>query len=161
MTIDADKNIKLNAEQAAEMVAERKKSFQNKILLHNAITSQSSGETFDRKVAIDESEDNLVALDAQGALQEMLAAQMTSIHLLQQRNLALAIKSINISHMQAYTNSAVKLANCFTQQASLLAKLQGKGGQKITIEKVIVNEGAQAAVGIINGGGNQHREIKK
>lgn len=55
-----------------------------------------------------------------------------------------------ITSLNAY-NSAVKLANCFTQQAALLAKLQGVGGQKIVVEHVEVHQCGQAVVGNING----------
>lgn len=50
-----------------------------------------------------------------------------------------------------YTNAAIKLANCFTQQANILAKLQGIGGQKIIVERVDVHQGGQAVVGNIQG----------
>ena len=49
-----------------------------------------------------------------------------------------------------------RLANCFVQQANMLTKLQGIAGQKITVERVVVNQGGQAVVGNIQGG-----QIKK
>lgn len=38
------------------------------------------------------------------------------------------------------------------QQANLLAKLQGLGSQKITVERIEVHQGGQAIVGNIQGG---------
>jgi hypothetical protein len=151
MKVDADKNISLQCDQSLERVAQRKKSFQNKVLLHNAIACQSVDGSFDSKNAINESEDNLVALNAQGAIQEMLVAQMTSIHQLQQKTIALANRTGLHDAKQYLTNSTIKLTNCFTQQAALLAKLQGMVGQKITVEHVEIHQGGQAVVGNVQG----------
>ena len=129
-----------------------KKAFQHKVVQYNAIACQSGSDNFDCNEAISESQDNLLALGAQSSLEEMLIAEMTSIHFLQQKTIALATKSCLIEHIQTYANSAIKLANCFTQQAALLAKLQGKGGQKIVVERVVVNQGGQALVANINNG---------
>lgn len=130
---------------------EHTKSFQRKVIKYNAIACQSGSENFDRDEAINESQNNLYALGAQTSLEELLIAQMTSIHFLQQKTIALATKSCLVEHMQFYANSAIKLANCFTQQAALLAKLQGISGQKIIVEHVEVHHGGQAVVGNIQG----------
>jgi hypothetical protein len=134
-------------------------NFTDKVTRYNAIAcSNRRGENWDRDQAINESIDNLKALNAQGGLQEMIVAQMTSIHLLQQMTVALANSSGLTDSKQYYTNSAAKLTNCFTQQAALLAKLQGVGGQKIVVEHVEVHQGGQAVVGNINGGIPTHKE---
>ena len=126
--------------------------FTEKVMRYNAIAcSPLRGDKFNRQEAIAESQDNMKALKAQNSIQEMLVAQMTSIHVLQQTTIALANTTGFTDSKQYYTNSAVKLANCFTQQAALLAKLQGLGGQKIVVEHVEVHHGGQAVVGNING----------
>ena len=127
-------------------------NFTEKVLQYGAIAcTPFRGSNFDTNKAISESMDALKALKAEGALQEMLATQMISIHLLQQMTIALANGSGITESKQYYTNSAIKLANCFTQQATLLAKLQGVGGQKIVVEHVEVHQGGQAVVGNISG----------
>lgn len=147
-------------DQPIEKVAECKKAFENKILQYNAIAcSDQSGDKLDQTQALTESEFGMTALRAQGGLQQMLVAQMTSIHLLQQKTIALANRSGLIDSKQYFANSAIKLANCFTQQAALLAKLQGAGGQKIIVEHVEVHHGGQAIVGTINRG--MPNEVKK
>jgi hypothetical protein len=93
----------------------------------------------------------MLALNSQNSLQEMLIAQMTSIHLLQQKTIALANRTGLTDNKQYLINSSIKLAHCFTQQAALLAKLQGIGSQKITVEHVEVHHGGQAIVGSIQG----------
>jgi len=92
----------------------------------------------------------LKALDTQGGLQEMLAAQMLSIHQLQQISMAMIQNGYDMNSKQYFTNTAIKLANTFTQQANLLARLQGNGGQKIVVEHVDIHHGGQAIVGNIN-----------
>ena len=82
----------------------------------------------------------------------MIAAQMLSIHKLQQKTMCYAQNINNFKLEKYYINSGVKLANCFVQQANLLAKLQGIGGQKIIIERVEVHQGGQAIVGSIHRG---------
>lgn len=89
----------------------------------------------------------LKALNPDGALQEMLAAQMLSIHQLQQQAIAFANKATHPESVRYSTNAAIKLANCFTQQANILSKLQGHISHKITVENVDVHHGGQAIVG--------------
>jgi len=72
-------------------------------------------------------------------------------HQLQQRSMVYANGSDNFELKTYYTNAAVKLANCFVQQANMLAKLRGVGGQKIIVERVDVHQGGQAVVGNIQG----------
>ena len=115
---------------------------------------------FDLDVAERESHEGFKALGANGALQEMLVAQMLSIHRLQQTSITVANEITNIEHRQYFTNTAIKLANTFVQQANLLSRLQGNGGQKIIVERVDVHSGGQAVVGNINGG-FPNDEVKK
>lgn len=135
--------------------------FKDRMLMLNALAcSNYKAVNFDVNEAISESNDSLMALGATGALQQMLVAQMTSIHRLQQRSVAMANEATIVDNMRYFTNAAIKLANCFTQQAAFLAKLQGNGSQKIVVEHVEVHQGGQAVVGNISGGGPSHKEKK-
>src|SRR5690606_8287771 len=102
----------------------------------------------------------LTAMGAESCLQSMLAAQMLSIHELQQRTMTFANGVDHLESKKYYTHAAIKLSNCFTQQAALLAKLQGNIGQKITVEHVEVHHGGQAVVGNVNGGTPTDKEKK-
>lgn len=134
-------------------VCSEHKQFKKKILRLNAIASNRCGqEGFDVDKAAAQSECDLNVLGATNGLQEMLAAQMLSVHHLQQVAMAYANEVKFMPERQYYTNAAIKLANCFTQQANLLARLQGGGIQKIIIERVDIHQGAQAVVGSIHGG---------
>jgi hypothetical protein len=126
--------------------------FTDNIRRLNALAcSKYKRDDFDIDHAIEKSEYSLKALGAKGILQEMIAAQLLSTHRMQQLSTAMANESEHMDNKQYYTNAAIKLANCFIQQASLLARLQGYGGQKIIVERIDVHQGAQAVVGIING----------
>jgi hypothetical protein len=98
-----------------------------------------------------ESQASLNALNAGDGLQEMLAAQMLSIHQLQQMANGMAFKHLaDNRYGQYFINTTVKLANTFVQQANLLSKLQGDGQQRIVVERVDVHQGGQAVVGNVN-----------
>lgn len=132
---------------------EAKKKFNRHIIHENAIaTNNISSKKFDMDMAKQKSRDALISLDVNGGLQSMLAAQMFSIHELQQQTMTYANSVEGIESKKYYTNTAIKLANCFVQQANILAKLQGVGGQKIIVERVDVHKGGQAIVGNIKGG---------
>lgn len=140
--------------QPGDHVLEVKESFNKHLIHENALaTNNIKAEKFDMDKAKQKSSDAMVAMDANGGLQAMLAAQMFSIHELQQKTMVYANAAESVELQKYYTNAAVKLANCFTQQANILAKLQGVGGQKITVERVDVHQGGQAIVGNIQGGG--------
>jgi hypothetical protein len=129
-----------------------KRRFENRIIRKNVIaTNNVMSDTFNIDEANQESREALIALNATTSLQSMLAAQMLSVHELQQRTIAFAHGSSQADIKKYYTNSAVKLANCFVQQANLLTRLQGIGGQKIIVERVDVHQGGQAIVGNIQG----------
>lgn len=136
-----------------------KENFNRRIIQKNAIaTNNIQSENFDLNVAEKKSSDALTALNAHSGLQAMLASEMLSIHELQQTTMSFAIGCSHIELKKYYTNAAIKLANCFAHQASVLAKLQGVGGQKIIVERVDVHQGGQAIVGNIQGGmGNKEK----
>ncbi len=133
--------------------------FNQHIIHGNAIaTNDIRKDTFDMNKAKEKSKDAMAALGAVGGLQSMLTAQMISIHELQQRTMSYANGVDHLELKKYYTNAAVKLSNCFVQQANVLAKLQGVGGQKIIVERVDVHQGGQAIVGNIQGGmGNKEK----
>src|SRR3990167_9449454 len=141
---------KASLQQASEF---SKKQFSDKIARYNAIACDNkSNGGFNVEQAFHESKNHLEALNVQGGIQEMLAAQMTSLHFLQQTSAAMANRVTEIKTKQFFTNSAIKLSNSFVQLANILTKLQGSIGQKIIVEHVEVHHGGQAVVGNINGG---------
>lgn len=137
---------------STDNLVEKKEKFIHHIIQENAIsTSDVRSDKFDMDKSKQKSSDAMTAMDVDGGLQSMLAAQMFSIHKLQQRTMIYANVTDELELKKYYTNAAIKLANCFTQQANILAKLQGIGGQKIIVERVDVHQGGQAVVGNIQG----------
>ncbi|NDH67873.1 MAG: hypothetical protein EBY22_08255 [Gammaproteobacteria bacterium] len=111
-----------------------------------------NNQDFDVEKARKQSENDFIALNVEGGLQALVAAQMMAIHKLQQTSMALAKGLPYGESSQYYTNTSIKLSNTFIQQATLLAKLQGGVGQKITVERVDISHGGQAVIGTVNGG---------
>jgi len=97
------------------------------------------------------------ALGVEDGLQMMLATQMIGIHNLLKDTLIKAHAIDSGKEKQYYTNSSIKLANTFTQQAALLNKLQGNNSQKIVVEHVDVHDGGQAIVGAITKGVGENK----
>ena len=138
------------SEQQSNLVIDQQDKFTRNIIHDAALASSNiSSDKFDLKKAMALCTDGISALGAQRGLESMLAAQMLSIHQLQQRSMVFSNASDNVELKTYYTNTAIKLANCFVQQANMLAKLQGIGGQKIVVERVDVHQGGQAVVGNI------------
>ncbi len=84
----------------------------------------------------------------------MLATQMTAIY-----NMAMELSRRAMLSEQTFEgvemniNQANKLMRTFAAQIEALNKYRTKGKQKITVQHVNVNEGGQAIVGDVKGGG--------
>ena len=129
---------------------QKKERFKCVIAGNAAIASRvSKGRSYDEAKQI--SLDSFDALRVEDGVQAMVAAQMLTVHKLQQEVMVYANGVEDIRNKQYFVNSAVKLTNCFTQQAALLARLQGNLGQKMTVERVDVHDGGQAVVGNVAG----------
>lgn len=130
----------------------KKYKYKEKILILSALSCNNYKKKDDLNVEVNvrESQNGLKALSTKEGLQDMLAAQMISIHRLQQFSIAFSNEAVSLDKKQYYVNTAIKLANTFVQQANLLSKLQGYGGQGIIVERVDVHNGGQAVVGTIN-----------
>lgn len=122
-------------------------------------TNDFRGKNFSLEGAQEKTREGMDALHVNDGLQSMIAAQMLSIHHLQQKSMIYANASESVKVQQYYTNAAIKLSNCFVQQANVLAKLQGIGGQKIIVERFDVHQGGQAIIGNIHGGRVKEEKI--
>ena len=135
-------------EQKSNLAIKQQDKFSRNIIHNGALASNDiSNAKFDLKEAKSLCAEGISALGAQNGLESMLAAQMLSVHQLQQRSMVYANAADDLELKKYYTNATIKLANCFTQQASMLAKLRGVGTQKIIVERVDVHQGGQAIVG--------------
>jgi hypothetical protein len=140
--------------RASDRTKDVQDKFNRHIIHKNAKTiSDVTAHNFDINKATEISQNALGALGAKDSLQSMLAAQILSIHELQQKSMTYAHAADDFELKKYFTNATIKLANCFVQQVNTFAKLQGIVGQKITVERIDVHQGAQAIVGNIHGGG--------
>ncbi len=96
----------------------------------------------------------LQGIKPQEEIEAMLAVQMIGVH-----NMAMeAMKTVMISDQypeskQSNTNRATKLLRTFTAQMEALKRYRTGGQQRMTVEHIHINEGAQALVGCVSGGG--------
>lgn len=134
-------------------------TFTKELILKATIASHDiQSKNFDLSEAQSICTAGIASINTKDGLQTMLAAQMLTIHQLQQKVMSYANGINNLEIEKYYTSAALKLANCFVQQANLMAKLQGAGGQKIIVEHVDIHQGGQAIVGNIQGGmGNKEK----
>lgn len=147
-------------EQSLKKSDNNKSPLTEKIIRLSTIACNRVGRVdFDAEKADIAAESSINGLKPTGELQEMLAAQLISIHRLQQLSMGWANDNLGHESSQYYVSTAIKLANTFAQQASLLNKLQN-GEQKIIVERVDVHNGGRAIVGNISGI-NTTGEVKK
>ena len=158
-TIEATENKELlqQTDEEGTLTLAKKRLLDDTIHKNAQACNNLLHEDFDLEAAKNKSQSNLAALDANGGLQTLLASQMLAVHKLQQNSMAMANGLSYGEAAQYYTNTAIKLSNCFVSQANLLAKLQGGGGQKIIVERVDVSHGGQAVIGTVNGGASAEK----
>ncbi len=93
------------------------------------------------------------AIEPKDEIETMLAAQMIATHHVAMNCLArsnLAIQTV--SNREQDLKYATKLLSIFSRQVDVLNKHRGKGQQKVTVEYVHVEPGAQAIVGHVETG---------
>jgi len=94
------------------------------------------------------------SISPQNGLEAMLAVQMVTVH-----NMSLDMSRRAMLSEQTYEgvseniNRATKLMRTFTAQMEALKRLRMGGKQTIQVQHVHVNEGGQAIVGDVKGGG--------
>lgn len=133
-------------------------------LLANFLLSQAKGSIFfDEYGSADKC--NLVLAMLHGIrprdeVEGMLAVQMVGVHNLAMEFVRRAmLKEQTFEGINTAVARADKLMRTFTMQLDALNRHRGKGQQKVIVEHVHVNEGGQAIVGAIEGGGvkNENR----
>jgi hypothetical protein len=88
-------------------------------------------------------------------LELMLASQMAVTSLLVSHTAAQAYNAKTHNVLNAVSNQTVKFNRIYLEQINALQRLQGKSRtQKIVVEKVNIEAGGQAAIGVYEGGAN-------
>jgi hypothetical protein len=96
----------------------------------------------------------LHGINPQDTIEGMLAAQMVAVHMIS-LNMSgrCVIEGQTIDAINSCVNRMTKLTRTFTNQMEALQRYRGKGKQTIQVQHVQVNEGGQAVVGNVQGGG--------
>ena len=97
----------------------------------------------------------VTGIEPQDQIEAMLAAQMATVQV-QIMTFARRLAHVeNIDQQDSAERAFNKLCRTFTAQVEALNRHRGKGQQKVTVEHIHVNEGGQAIVGNVGGGGGK------
>ncbi len=93
-------------------------------------------------------------------VEAMLAAQMAASHIAIAYFGQLSMNANTIQLTESYERSLTRLSRTFAAQMQTLKHYRARGRQNITVRRVTVNEGGQAIVGNVRGGGRSRKENK-
>jgi len=97
---------------------------------------------------------SIVELEPKDSTELMLATQMVTVHnMAMELSRRAMLNEQTVDGVERNINRANKLMRTFTTQIEALNKYRTKGKQKITVQHVNVNDGGQAIVGDVKGGG--------
>jgi hypothetical protein len=114
------------------------------------ITSQGD----DKESAFNKAITLIVASDPKNQLELMLATQLAMTHLTLGKSAQLLDKNYkDVNTINSLGNLYTKLSRLGIDQINTLERMKGKGQQKIIVEKVNIESGGQAAIGVYEGGG--------
>ncbi|WP_018182123.1 hypothetical protein [Kaistia granuli] len=90
-------------------------------------------------------------------IEAALAVQMVGVHEASVRLLATAMKASTIDAQERYINMATKMQRTFTAQVEAMKRYRSSGEQTIRVQhqNVTVQEGGQAVIGDVHGGGRR------
>ena len=123
--------------------------------LINLIRSQSNGDpsgNFDRE--FNKSITLIAASDPKNQLELMLATQLAMTHITLGKSAQLLDRNCSeVITINSLGNLYTKLSRLGIDQINTLERMKGKSQQKIIVEKVNIEAGGQAAIGVYEGGG--------
>ena len=123
--------------------------------LINLIRSQANDDptaSFDS--AFNKSITLIAASDPKNQLELMLATQLAMIYITLGKSTQLLDQNYkDVKTINSLGNLYTKLSRLGIDQINTLERMKGKGQQKIIVEKVNIEAGGQAAIGVYDGGG--------
>jgi hypothetical protein len=123
--------------------------------LINLIHSQANNDptaSFDS--AFNKSITLIAAADPKNQLELMLATQLAMTHMTLGKSAQLLDQNYkDVKTINSLGNLYTKLSRLGIDQINTLERMKGKGQQKIIVEKVNIESGGQAAIGVYEGGG--------
>jgi len=97
----------------------------------------------------------MAELNPQDVTEGMLVTQMIAVFHQSMKHMEGATQANSMDLVERHTNMATKLQRTFTAQMEALNRHRRKGMQKVIVQHVQVNNGGQAIVGSIEGGGSK------
>lgn len=91
----------------------------------------------------------MAAVQPSDEMEAMLVLQMIGLHDLAMVTMVRASRENRMDAMNLKINQVTKLSRAFANHLEVLNKHRGKGQQKMTVEHIHVNEGAQAVIGCV------------
>lgn len=95
------------------------------------------------------------SIEPKDEIEAMLASQMAAVHMATMTFARRLAHVENIPQQESAEKAFNKLARTFAAQVDTLKRHRTGGQQKITVERVTVNDGGQAIVGNVSGGGQK------
>jgi len=106
------------------------------------------------KIVMESTLSMIESISPQNGLEAMLAVQMASVHnMAMEMSKRAMLKEQTIEGVEYNINRSTKLMRTFTALMEALKRLRMGGKQTIQVQHVHVNEGGQAIVGDVKGGG--------
>ncbi len=117
--------------------------------LMSLITTQGE----DTESAFNKSITLIAASDPKNQLELMLATQLAMTHITLGKSAQLLDRNYSqVKSTNSLGNLYIKLSRLGIDQINTLERMKGKGQQKIIVEKVNIEAGGQAAIGVYEGG---------
>ena len=106
------------------------------------------------KIVLESTLSMIESISPQNGLEAMLAIQIVSVHnMAMEMSKRVMLKEQTVEGVDTGVNMVNKLMRTFTIQMDALKKYRTGGKQTIQVQHVNVNEGGQAIVGNVEGGG--------
>jgi hypothetical protein len=120
--------------------------------LINLIANRDSD---DAGSALNKSITLIAASDPKNQSELMLATQLAMTHITLGKSARLLDQNYSdVQTINSLGNLYTKLSRLGIDQINTLERMKGKGQQKIIVEKVNIEAGGQAAIGVYEGGGS-------
>ena len=124
-------------------------------MLHHTVTQLSiNTEGVNKADDLNRAASLILAMEPTNRLELLLASQMAAIHSITMKTVNQTINT-RWAEAESLNKQVAKLSRVFIDQINTLQKMRGKGQQKIIVEKVNVESGGKAAIGINGGEGKQ------
>ena len=121
--------------------------------LINLIANQDGNDTGS---ALNKSITLIAASDPKNQLELMLATQLAMTHITLGKSARLLDQNYkDVQTINSLGNLYTKLSRLGIDQINTLERMKGKGQQRIIVEKINIEAGGQAAIGVYEGGGDE------